>query len=232
MGQVFAFAFTAALNPTLLAASTLMLCLPSPKKLLLGYWCGAMLTSVTIGCVLVFTVGAGASGTSTAKKTVNPIWDVVLGALILICCFVVATGRDQRRRERTARRQERKAAKKAEKGPPKWQQALSGGSARTTFVVGCLLTLPGASYLAGLDGIAKQDLSWQLTVLTIVAFNIIMLMLLEIPLIGYAISPDKTAATIERVKTTLSDHGGRILLIVLTVAGVALVIRGTIELVT
>src|SRR5580704_17894150 len=39
---------------------------------------------------------------------------------------------------------------KEDKGPPRWQQALSKGSARTTFVVGALLTLPGGSYLAGL----------------------------------------------------------------------------------
>ena len=232
MGQVFVFSLTAALNPTLLAATTLMLVLPSPRKLLLGYLCGAMLTSVTIGCALVFTVGAHTSGTSTAKHTLNPIWDITVGALILTCCFLVGTGRDRRRRELVERRKERKAAKKADKKPPRWQRALSGGSARTTFVVGCLLTLPGASYLAGLDLIAKQDLSWPLTVLTIIAFNIVMLMLLEIPLIGYTVSPDKTATTIERVKTTLNEHGGRILLIILTIAGVALVLRGTLELVT
>ena len=34
------------------------------------------------------------------------------------------------------------------------------------------------------------------TVLTIVAVNVVMLVRLEIPLIGYALSPDKTAATI------------------------------------
>src|SRR5262249_23785006 len=148
----------------------------------------------------------------SAKRTLNPIWDITLGALILIACFVVGTGRDRRRRELAERRRERKAAKQADKKPPKWQQALSTGSWRTTFVVGCLLTLPGASYLAGLDLIAKQDLSWPLTVLTIVAFNIIMLMLLEIPLIGYTISPQKTESTIASVRATLNEHGGRMLL--------------------
>ncbi len=44
---------------------------------------------------------------------------------------------------------------KEDKGPPRWQQALSKGSARTTFVVGALLTLPGASYLAGLHHIPE-----------------------------------------------------------------------------
>ena len=81
----------------------------------------------------------------SASTTVNPIFDITLGALILIVGFVVATGRDHG----AGTRRERKRAAKADKKPPKWKQALSGGSARTTFVVGALLTLPGASYLAG-----------------------------------------------------------------------------------
>jgi hypothetical protein len=37
---------TAALNPTLLTATTLMLLLPSPSRLMLGYWLGAMTISI------------------------------------------------------------------------------------------------------------------------------------------------------------------------------------------
>ena len=33
------------------------------------------------------------------------------------------------------------------------------GNARTTFVIGALLTFPGASYLIGLDHIAGKDAS-------------------------------------------------------------------------
>jgi hypothetical protein len=54
--------------------------------------------------------------------------------------------------KRLLRTEPRKAAK-PDKGPPRWQRELSKGSARTTFLVGMLLTLPGASYLAGLDDI-------------------------------------------------------------------------------
>jgi hypothetical protein len=37
MGTVFLFAFTAALSPTLLAATTVVLLLPNPKRLLIGF---------------------------------------------------------------------------------------------------------------------------------------------------------------------------------------------------
>jgi drug/metabolite transporter (DMT)-like permease len=205
-----------------------MLVLPSPKRLLLGYLCGALMTSITIGLLIVFSLGGSSSATSTAEHTINPVWDITLGALILIITFVVATGRDTRRRARS----ERKKAARADKAPPKWKLALSGGTARTTFVIGALLTLPGASYLAALNNAAKQDLSTTGTVLTVIAINLVMLILLEVPLIGYTLSPERTTVTIERVTDLLGRRGGRIAMIPATVIALALIGRGIGELAT
>jgi hypothetical protein len=226
MGEIFALSLTAALNPTLLAATTVMLVLPSPRRLLLGYLCGALMTSITLGLIIVFTVNGSSSTTSTARHTLNPILDIALGAIILICAFVIGTGRDAKRRERAAR----KKAAKADKPDPKWKQALSGGSARTTFVVGALLTLPGASYLAGLEKIAKQNLSNTGTVLTVIGFNLVMLLLLEIPLIGYTVAPEATADRVKRFSAWLGRSGGRIALVFAVIIGLALVGRGVGEL--
>src|SRR2546423_5356459 len=56
MSRVLLFSLTAALYPTLLAATTVMLVLPNPKRLLLGYLLGALMTSVTLGLVIVFAL--------------------------------------------------------------------------------------------------------------------------------------------------------------------------------
>jgi hypothetical protein len=176
--------------------------------------------------VIVFALSGASSTTSTAKHTLNPVVDIAIGALILVVAFVVGTGRDTRRRAR----RERKRVATIDKAPPRWKQALSGGTARTTFVVGALLTLPGASYLAALDLIAKQDLTTVEAVLTIVGFNIVMLMLLEIPLAGYAISPETTATRVQRFSAWLSRDGGRIALAGAVIVGFALLVRGTVEL--
>jgi Sap-like sulfolipid-1-addressing protein len=226
LAQIFLFSLTAALNPTLLGAVTVMLVLPRPTRLLLGYLLGAILTSVTIGLVIVFALNGSSSATTTAKHTVNPAVDVALGLLILAIAFVVGTGRDKRRRARS----ERKRAAKADQAPPRWKQALSGGSARTTFVVGALLTLPGASYLAGLSLIAKQNASTSGTVLMVLGFNLVMLTLLELPLLGYAIRPEWTADTVDRFSAWLSRSGGRVALVGAAVIGIALIIRGAVEL--
>ena len=224
MGRVFTLSLTAALNPTLLAATTLMLTLTKPKRLLSGYLVGAMVTSVTCGLILVFTLSdTGAS--STAKHTVNPILNIGLGALILIVAFVVGTGRDTRRRARAARKRE----EAKDKRPPRWKRVLSQGSARDTFFVGLLLSFPGASYIAGMDGLAKQNLGTAATVLAVIGFNVVMLLLLELPLIGYATNPDGTAAAVAGFNGWLSRNGARTALIASFVIGTLLVLRGIIN---
>ncbi len=227
MGQVFLLSLVAAFNPVLVGASTVMLLLPNPKRLMLGYLLGALMTSITLGLVIVFAL-KGSSTVSTTENTVNPAVDLGLGAILLIVAFVLGTGRGKPISER---RQARKAAK-PDKGPPRWQQALSKGSARTTFLVGALLTLPGASYLAGLDQIEKQKLSTAATVLTVIGFNLIMLALLEVPLLGYTVAPDWTPGAVDRAKAWVGRNGHKAAVIGLTVIGVALVIKGIVGLVS
>ena len=54
MGDVLLFSLTAMANPTLIAVTTVMLLLPSPKKLMFCYLIGALFTSITLGIVIVF----------------------------------------------------------------------------------------------------------------------------------------------------------------------------------
>jgi Sap, sulfolipid-1-addressing protein len=224
MGRIFVLSLTAALNPTLLAAVTVMLTLLNPKRMLAGYLAGAAITSITCGLLLVFALH-GTHTSSTSKHTVNPIINIALGALVLLVAFVVATGRDQRRRARSARKRE--AAK--DKAPPRWKRQMSKGGARDTFVVGVLLSFPGASYIAGMGLLSEQHTGTAVTVLVVIGFNVVMLILLELPLIGYAVKPVQTAAAVARMNTFLTEKGGRIALIAVTGLGILLVLRGIVN---
>jgi hypothetical protein len=231
VGQILLFALLAAFNPTLLAATTVMLLLPQPKRLLLGYLLGALMTSITLGLVIVFSLH-GSSAEDTAKHTIGPAMDLALGGLALVTAFVLRPSR-QSRPSREGRLGEihrrRKEAKKG-KGQPRWQRALSQGTALTTFAVGALLTLPGASYLVGLDHIADQDAGTAGSVALVLGFNLIMLILLELPLVGYFVAPKQTPVVVERFKDWLNRNGRRAAAWGLAAVGVLLVIRGVIEL--
>ena len=222
MGRVLFFSLTAALNPTLLTATTVMLLLPNPRRLLLGYLLGAYTTGITVGLAIEYWLN-GSGVVNTTKHTLSPVLDITLGLLALLVAFVIGKGElaDRRRRRKTGK----------PKKTPRWQRIMSRGSARDTFVVGVLLSFPGASYLAALGEIHKQDLSSAVVVLVVVGVNVISLALLEVPLIGYAVAPEWTPAVVERFKAWLGIHGRRALAIGALVIGVALILRGIIGLV-
>ncbi len=48
--EIFFLSLASMFNPSLLAVVTVMLVLPNPKRLMLGYLLGAYTTSVTLGC--------------------------------------------------------------------------------------------------------------------------------------------------------------------------------------
>jgi hypothetical protein len=224
MGEVFFLSLLAALNPTLLAATTVMLLLPHPGRLMLGYWLGAMLMSITLGLIIVFAL-EGSSVVSTTENTLSPIAYFTLAAILLVLAVVLATGRDQRMKQR---RERRKTERPKVNKTPKWQQQLGKGTAKTTFVIGALLSLPGATYLAGLNNIHKLHYSAAATVFLVVGFNLIQLLLIEIPMIALRIAPTKTPMAIERTKEWARLHGREYAAWGLVVIAAALIIKGIV----
>ena len=227
MGQVILLSLTASLNPTLVAATTVMLLLERPSRLMIGYLLGAYMTSITLGLVIVFSL-SNSSTTNTTENTLSPAIDIALGGLALAAAFILYTGRYERHRETRRTRK----AEKPDKGPPRWQRELSKGSARTTFVVGALLTLPGASYLAGLDQIHKLKYSTTVTVLLVIGFNLVMLWLLEVPLASFLVAPEWTPRAIERAKLWVSRHAHVFAVRGFAAVGLLLVIKGIVGLVS
>ncbi len=158
----------ATFNPSLLAAVTVMLLLPHPKRLMLGYLLGAYASSITFGLVFVFSLhGSGALHTS--KHTLGPGGDILAGVIAIAIAYVLATRLDARLRGWHERR--RQGRGKAEKEKQDWQLRLLGrGSMRVTFAVGVLLSFPGVSYLNALTHIVKLDPGSVPTVLLVVFF--------------------------------------------------------------
>jgi hypothetical protein len=210
-----------------------MLFLPSPKRLLLGYLAGALLTSLTIGFLIVFVVH-DSSATSTARSTVSPSIDITFGVILLIVAYVLRGGHDQRLKDR--RRQRRRAKEggeePAEKGPSKVEQLLGRGSARITFALGVVLTLPGISYLAALHDLQTLGYGTAAEILVILGFNVMLLILLIVPLVGFFVAPERTVVEVQRFRAWLTRSGRRLAIEGAFILGVLLVIRGLIGYVT
>jgi hypothetical protein len=227
VAEFFFLAAWAAVNPTLLAATTVMLVLPSPKRLLVGYLIGAYLTSISLGLVIVFSL-QGTSSESTAKQTVSPALDIVFGLLLVAVAYALGSVRGHLLAEW---RSERKAAKQAgkEKKDPLPQRLLGRGSARVAFVVGAALSLPSVSYLTALHRLDVEDPGRVATVLSVIGFNLIMMLLLEVPLLGYLFAPERTEAGVESFKDWLARRGRIVATYVAAILGGLLILRGVIE---
>ena len=171
LASIFLLSLLAMFNPTLLAAVTVMMLLPNTKKLMLGYLLGAYATSITLGLLIVFSLN-DSSSVSTAKQSLSPVEDIVVGLLLLLVAFVLGGGRGQRLRER---RRERKEEKQGSGEPKKSlpERMLGSGSARVTFAAGVILTFPGVSYLTALDRMAKLDAGTAATVALVVGFCLV-----------------------------------------------------------
>ena len=230
--DIFLLGLASMFNPSLLAAVTVMLLLPSPKRLMAGYLLGAYMTSITLGLVIVFTL-QGSSTENTSKHTISPVEDIVVGLLAVAIAFVLGTGRDQPVQERRRAKKDAKLKAKQEAGKPTESlplRMLGKGDPRVTFVVGAVLSFPGVSYLTALDKIHHLNPGTVATVLLVIGFCLMQQILLEVPLLGYVFAPDRTQDTITRFKDWVGRKGRPAAVIGAAVIGVILIARGVITL--
>lgn len=225
LGSIFGLALLAMFNPTLLAAVTIMMLLPSTKKLMVGYLLGAYLTSITVGLLIVFTL-SGSSSVESARHTLSPVEDLVIGAIALLVGYVLLSGHADRLSERRRRHKEARGGPK-ESLP---ERLLGRGSARVTFAVGVVLSFPGVSYLTALDRMSKLSASDAELVLLVVGFCLMQQILLELPLIGYTFAPDWTKDAVARFRSWLGRSGRRAGGYFALAIGAALILRGVLTL--
>jgi len=142
---------------------------------------------------------------------------------LLLCVLVLVTGRDKPFEER---RRTRKEGKK----PPRWQRWMQKGDPKITFVIGVLLSFPGASYLVALDTVHKLHYSTFVTALVVIGFSVVQLVLLEGAIIAFWIWPEQAPAAIDRAKAWAGTHWRRYAVLGLAVIAAGLTIIGISEL--
>ncbi len=64
----------------------------------------------------------------------------------------------------------------------------------------------------------------------VVGYNLIMYLMAELPLLGYAVAPEATKARVDAFNAWLGSHGRQIAIVLCGAAGVLLVLRGIVDL--
>ncbi len=227
--QILGFAILAMANPSLLAAVTVMLLMPEPRRLMAGYLLGAYLTGVACGITVLYAL-QGSSVEETSKQAIGPGQDIVLGILLLVVAVALGEGRGRDWRERRAAHKAAKSDGK-EKADPLPIRLLGRGSARVAFAVGILLSFPGGSYLLGLTHIDRLEAGTAASVALVLGFCVVQLALLELPLLGYLFAPEPTAVRVAAFRDWLGRNGRRTGARFAAVLGLLLILRGVLFLV-
>ena len=98
------------------------------------------------------------------------------------------------------------------------------------WAAGALYSAPGAYYLAGLALLAKQNATSATDVVVILAFNVIMFALIELPLIGLVVVPDRARSLTEKLNNWMTAHRRIVIGILAGAIGAYLLISGISDL--
>jgi hypothetical protein len=224
VAELLPLAIAAALYPPILGMVVVILARPNPQSLLLAYVVGALLVSTLTGFGIVAALNAG-DVVGGSDQTVNASVNIAAGLAALFVAWILLTDRDRQLREWRARR----TAERADGRDPWSRRMLERDSLLMAFLLGIALNLPGASYLVALTGIAAADQSTARSVVQIVAFNLIMFLVAEVPLVSYSLNPERTRKVVNDVNAWLGYHARQIAMALCLAVGTFLLIRGIVH---
>jgi hypothetical protein len=223
MGQVFLIAVLSSLDAGLLTAAVVLLGRPQPARQLLAYLIGGMGFSIIFGLAIVLALHG--SSLRIGKPTKGVI-EVAAGALLLAIAVAVWSGRKvQWHPRRTRKRDADRAGRQS-----LHDRALGQDSLWIAWAAGALYSAPGAYYLAGLALLAKQNASTTTNVLVILAFNLIQFALIELPLIGLVVVPDRTRPLTKKLNDWMTAHRRLVTVVLAGAIGAYLLISGISDL--
>ena len=209
MTDVFLLALVSSLDAGLLTAAVVLLSRPRPAQQLLAYLLGGMGLSIIFGLLIVLALHG--SKLLHVTPSTSAVIEVVAGALLIAVAVAVLSGRKVQwhpRRHRQSDADDRR-------GPNLRDRALGHDSLWIAWAAGAVYSAPGAYYLAGLALLARLGKPALTNVLAILAFNVIMFALIELPLIGFALAPDRTRVLTGKLHTWMGEHK-RMLIVALT----------------
>jgi Sap, sulfolipid-1-addressing protein len=224
--EFFALAFLSALNPKLLALDLLLVENRRPRAMFSCLLLGGMTVALTIGLLDVLVFHADAI---KHQGTVSAGTDLALGLLLLAAGALLATGRLHGRR---------KAPVPAGAGPPEKPEKKDGWAQRMlslprlglAMLVGALIGIPGASYLAALHNLVTGKSSTATQVIAVVIFVIIDFLLILIPFAFLELRPEATKARLKHLQDWLLGHALQLITAIALLLGAYLAVSGLVRL--
>lgn len=226
IASLVALALAASVYPTLLAGVILILARPRPLRMLFGFLFGGITISMFAGIWIIRALESSGAVSSSSHST-KPIVSIAAGVVSLLVAWGISTGRVNRA---LAKHKRRKPDPEVPARPSLASRTLARGSITMAFVAGLVLNLPGVWYLEALTEIAKAKPSTTSALLQLLLFNVIMFVLVELPIVAYVVEPQGAADLVKRGSDWGHSHSRKIAIVLATVVGVWLIVKGIINL--
>jgi Sap-like sulfolipid-1-addressing protein len=247
---VLVLALMTATEPVRLGMAMFLISGPRPMLNLLAFWLGGITTGIGVALAVLVVLrdlasmlmqdAASIVGSMVASSAVRHI-QIAAGLLALLIAALITAGFSLRHRVRVPMPRGEPSASLLASTPTAFSRlrgracsALEAGLPWLPFVVGLSSAgPPPVEYLAALAAIRASGTAIGTQFSAAVAFIVVMLVILEIPLVSYLATPAKTEVVMLRLCDSLRKllgwqraHSRRILSVIVAVAGVALVATG------
>jgi len=227
----FALAFSAALNPKLLALDLLLIENRRPRAMFMCVLLGGMTVALTIGLLDVLTVHADAI---KAQGKASAGVDLALGLLLLAAGLLLATGRPRGRHQAPVPAgtvpSENPVKEKKDKKDSRAARMLAEPRLGLAMLVGAVVGLPGASYLTALHHLITGKYSTATLIIAVVVFVVIEFLLIIIPFAFLELRPEATKALLRRSQDWLLGHALQLMIGIALLLGGYLTISGLVRL--
>jgi hypothetical protein len=237
MGTILLLGLAAAVYPQLLAVVVVILTRPRPRPLLWACYLGSLLVALGCGIALLAIFRLNGSVAGTSSNRLGPSAYLVIGVITVVVSAFVATRRGRGVLGRDLPRLRRRGQNSGE--PPgavqratsRAHQALREGSLAFAAVVGATLAVPGPFDLVAFGRMARGGYTTIEVGALIVAFTLMKFLLIEVPIVSYAISPARTSAQVSRFSNWMAANTLEVIAAVVGVIGLVLIVRGIAGLV-
>jgi hypothetical protein len=220
LAEIFVLALASMVWPALVAVVVVALASRQPVKLLSVFLAASLLTTVSIGLVIVFVL-RGSSLFSGSRPTFGPAVNVAAGIAAIVAGYLVRRGGGSQARNTEAKQD-----------GPTWTERTLARGAPLAFLAGVVLNIaPGVFPFVALKNIAELDYSPAASVALVVGFYLIMFLPVEVPLGSYLVAPARTSAAVGRFNSWLRQNTRRVAALILSLVGVYLVARAIVGLV-
>jgi hypothetical protein len=240
MGQIIGLAFASAgsLAFQLLAIDLVILTRRNPRPLLWAFWLTALVVSCGFGSIALTVFRAKGTFLGTTSRTVSPAIYLIVGVIAVGVAAVAATSRgrdligrelDKRKGAPAAESSDSLADRvraRAEGVKTKAEEALQRGSVWVAIAVGFVMGAPTPFQLAAIGVMVRHGYSLPAQLLLILGFSLVTYVVVEVPIVMYAIWPDATSTRVQSFSAWLGTHKIEAAAVVAAVVGLILIVKG------